>query len=204
MGIVKKGKKIKDATAVPIDVASGKVFYNNDGRQVGSGLVISEKNFTVTDADTQKYVYNTTETSIKTYAAFNNSRTPNAYYYNDGRTNTVDLSYSGGYAYEKHTNCLLASLELNMKLTDFGLITINGYSTTNKVKVSLSLRKQDIGDYSFTVSFLNAIKITSSSDYAVWFYFYLNETKDMIKRIELRSNGYGLYGNIDINVKGVF
>lgn len=36
MGIVKKGKKINDATAVPSDVMSGKVFYNNDGRQVGT------------------------------------------------------------------------------------------------------------------------------------------------------------------------
>lgn len=31
------GKKIKDATAVPSDVANGKIFYNNDGRQIGSG-----------------------------------------------------------------------------------------------------------------------------------------------------------------------
>lgn len=30
------GKKIKDATAVPSDVAKGKVFYNNNGRQVGN------------------------------------------------------------------------------------------------------------------------------------------------------------------------
>lgn len=34
------GKKIKDATAVPSDVAAGKVFYNNNGRQVGSGMSI--------------------------------------------------------------------------------------------------------------------------------------------------------------------
>lgn len=34
------GGKIKDATALPEDVASGKVFYNNDGRQVGTGLSV--------------------------------------------------------------------------------------------------------------------------------------------------------------------
>lgn len=34
------GKKIKDATAVPGDVAQGKVFYNNDGRQVGNGKTL--------------------------------------------------------------------------------------------------------------------------------------------------------------------
>ncbi len=32
------GKKIKDATAVPSDVAKGKVFYNNSGRQVGTSV----------------------------------------------------------------------------------------------------------------------------------------------------------------------
>lgn len=30
------GKKIKDATALPPDVKKGKIFYNNDGRQVGT------------------------------------------------------------------------------------------------------------------------------------------------------------------------
>lgn len=34
------GKKIKDATAVPSDVAKGKVFYNNNGRQVGDGKTL--------------------------------------------------------------------------------------------------------------------------------------------------------------------
>lgn len=30
------GKKIKDATATPADVAAGKVFYNNNGKQTGT------------------------------------------------------------------------------------------------------------------------------------------------------------------------
>lgn len=34
------GGKIKDATALPSDVAKGKVFYNNSGRQVGTGTVL--------------------------------------------------------------------------------------------------------------------------------------------------------------------
>lgn len=37
------GYRIKDATATPDDVMKGKVFYNNDGRQVGSGVFLREK-----------------------------------------------------------------------------------------------------------------------------------------------------------------
>lgn len=32
------GIRIKDATATPDDVMQGKVFYNNDGKQVGNGI----------------------------------------------------------------------------------------------------------------------------------------------------------------------
>ena len=31
------GGKIKDATALPEDVREGKIFYNNNGRQAGTG-----------------------------------------------------------------------------------------------------------------------------------------------------------------------
>lgn len=41
------GKKIKDATAVPGDVAQGKVFYNNDGRQVGNGKTLKTYEITI-------------------------------------------------------------------------------------------------------------------------------------------------------------
>lgn len=34
-------KPITDATASPSDVSSGKIFYNNDGKQVGTGSTIS-------------------------------------------------------------------------------------------------------------------------------------------------------------------
>lgn len=37
------GGKIKDATALPSDVAKGKVFYNNEGRQVGNKDFLEEK-----------------------------------------------------------------------------------------------------------------------------------------------------------------
>lgn len=42
------GKKIKDATALPEHVANGKVFYNNDGRQVGNGNFLEEKTIQLT------------------------------------------------------------------------------------------------------------------------------------------------------------
>ena len=37
------GYRIKDATAAPDDVMQGKVFYNNDGRQIGNGTFLREK-----------------------------------------------------------------------------------------------------------------------------------------------------------------
>lgn len=36
-------KRIKDATAVPSDVLSGKVFYNNEGRQIGNASLSNVK-----------------------------------------------------------------------------------------------------------------------------------------------------------------
>lgn len=42
-GIQGGGYRIKDATATPLDVVNGKVFYNNDGRQAGSGIFKQEK-----------------------------------------------------------------------------------------------------------------------------------------------------------------
>ena len=56
------GKKIKDATAVPSDVASGKVFYNNGGRQIGTGELVPLKKIVnikippVHDFDTNKTI----------------------------------------------------------------------------------------------------------------------------------------------------
>lgn len=36
------GIRIKDATATPDDVATGMIFYNNDGRQVGAGRMVKQ------------------------------------------------------------------------------------------------------------------------------------------------------------------
>lgn len=38
---------IIDATAKPADVASGKVFYNNDGKQTGTGTIDDTKSYVV-------------------------------------------------------------------------------------------------------------------------------------------------------------
>lgn len=46
-GIFSGGGKIKDATALPSDVAKGKVFYNNDGRQVGTLVGKEVKTYTI-------------------------------------------------------------------------------------------------------------------------------------------------------------
>lgn len=62
------GGKIKDATALPSDVAKGKVFYNNDGRQEGTNEPLKAYKYVI---DTSKYpnkssteIYGST---IKTY-----------------------------------------------------------------------------------------------------------------------------------------
>ena len=41
------GGKIKDATALPSDVASGKIFYNNQGRQEGTANIKNIKTVTL-------------------------------------------------------------------------------------------------------------------------------------------------------------
>lgn len=57
------GKKIKDATAVSSDVAKGKVFYNNNGRQVGSlvtygkEIITLKKTTVLASTDTRPIVY---------------------------------------------------------------------------------------------------------------------------------------------------
>ena len=44
-GIAKKS--ITNANANPIDVASGKIFYNNSGKQTGTGMMDYAKSYTV-------------------------------------------------------------------------------------------------------------------------------------------------------------
>ncbi len=49
------GGKIKDATALPSDVAKGKVFYNNDGRQEGTlDLPFNIKTMMITGSGSSK------------------------------------------------------------------------------------------------------------------------------------------------------
>lgn len=48
------GKRIKDATALPNDVMKGKIFYNNDGRQVGTGEMIRVKSVILPEIENNK------------------------------------------------------------------------------------------------------------------------------------------------------
>lgn len=77
-------KKIKDATAVPSDVLSGKVFYNNQGRQVGSAppQIIDDLRTKVID------LTNRSTTTKKFTSGFRVD-------YSSGHISGWDYSYSG-------------------------------------------------------------------------------------------------------------
>lgn len=52
------GGKIKDATALPSDVRQGKIFYNNEGRRVGTADIEKEFIYTRPSSDSESMAFN--------------------------------------------------------------------------------------------------------------------------------------------------
>lgn len=94
-GIFSGGGKIKDATALPSDVAKGKVFYNNDGKQIGTNEPLKAYKYVI---DTSKYpnkidtsVYKNFALSIL-YISDNSARSAQHNEFNNSYTISVGIS----------------------------------------------------------------------------------------------------------------
>ena len=77
-GIFGGGGKIKDATAVPSDVMKGKVFYNNDGRQIGSSESLKTGIFNVSTSNlgSNNYSLSCPEVTMFTVDTYDNNVHP--------------------------------------------------------------------------------------------------------------------------------
>lgn len=99
-------KPITDATAVPSNVAKGKVFYNNDGRQVG-----------ISDAIQIKTISRNCTYGQGSYSSVNTSRTEYSIHHGNGNVSVKNYNGSftigGNYHYKDIFNNILS-------------ITING------------------------------------------------------------------------------
>lgn len=88
-GIFSGGGKIKDATALPSDVAKGKIFYNNQGRQVGTAETLKSQVVNMATGSLTMGILAGGSTVIKYYKWGESSLINDVNYYSDFSFNGV-------------------------------------------------------------------------------------------------------------------
>ena len=126
-GIFGGGGKIKDATATPQDVMTGKVFYNNHGKQIGTAEILAIKIFRFEKGtELQKPTYNyshsycwgSQQKGVDVYNYFNSGT--GFYSFNHGYEHYIFQQYSG------ESNLFRQTLEIdtNVALKDIESISV--------------------------------------------------------------------------------
>ena len=133
------GKKIKDATALQEDVVNGKVFYNNEGRQVGSGEFLEEKSISVQNPNTGniknvKYNHYYIDSGGLMYNVKYGTDLTTTYTIHTGKTITLTNA------------CLITGISFNNWFTQFTRMpqTTIEYCETNNFKFTLKKSQNNI------------------------------------------------------------
>lgn len=121
------GKSTKDATAVPGDVKKGKIFYNNQGRQIGTAELLATKIFRFEKGTelqqptynySHSYCWGSQQKGVDVYNYFNSGT--GFYNFKNGYEHYIFQQYSG------ESNLFRQTLEIdtNVALKDIESISV--------------------------------------------------------------------------------